>query len=173
MKDDRIPFGKYVAVLIFWLIPVVLIVIPVLYPVEGYLRDILVLPVILVLLYVSFILSPLFRPLRNVDFFDELPEAIERFVDARRARKDARDLIRLYDGGRLPNVYELTNLTPFQNGLKRTLEKLKSDGDWHAGNAEVSRDLLERMEALMRATEVEEPDAEPARHARKKSGKRR
>lgn len=173
MRDDRSPIGKYVAVLIFWLIPVVLILIPLFYPSEGYLRDILVLPVILMLLYVSFILSPMFRPLRNLDFFDDVPETIERFVDEQRARKDARGLIRLYDGGQLPNVYELTVLTPFQKEVKRTLDGLRSDSEWHASNAEVSRDLLERMEYLMRAGVDEAPESEPAGHVRKKGGKRR
>ena len=174
MRDAKSVFSKYAIVLVFWLIPVVLILLPLLYPVEGSLRDILVLPVILVLLYVAILLAPLFRPLRNVDFFDDIPDAIERFVDAQRARKDARELIKLYDGGHLPNVYELTNLTPFQRELRRTLDRLKSDAEWHASNAEVSRDLLERMETLMRATVSEEQqEEEPASHPRKKTGKRR
>jgi len=133
----------------------------------------IVLPVIFVLLYVSFVLSPLFRPLRNLDFFDEVPDAVERRVEARRARKDARDLLRLYAGGRLPNVYELTSLTPFQRDVKRLLDKLRNDAEWHAGNAEVSRDLLEQMEALMRATEEEEPEEELPKPQKKKGGKRR
>jgi len=173
MKDARAGIGKYVTILIVWLIPVALMLIPLFYHTEGYLRDALVLPVILILLYLSFLLSPLFRPLRNLDFFDEVPGVVERHIDALRARKDARALIRLYDGGRLPNVYELTNLTPFQNEVKRILEELQASATWHASNAEVSQDLLERMEALMRATEDEEPQAEPSRPQRKKGGKRR
>jgi hypothetical protein len=174
MGDNRSTLGKYVTVLIFWLVPVVLILIPLFYPDDGYLRDILVLPVLLVLLYMSFILSPMFRPLRNLDFFDDIPETIERFVDAQRARKDARGLIRLYDGGHLPNVYELTALTPFQKELKSTLDKLRSDAAWHVSNAEVSRDLLERLETLMRTRDDEEVALEESvSHARKKGGKRR
>jgi len=172
MKDGRSALGKYLTILIFWLIPVGLILIPLLYPTEGYVRDMLVLPVIFILLYVAFLLSPLFRPLRNLDLFDEVPEAVERHVDAQRARKDARDLIRLYDGGRLPNVYELASLTPFQRDVKRILDRLRADAEWHSSNAEVSRDLLERMETLMRAAEEEEPE-EPASRPQKKSGKRR
>ncbi len=173
MRDAKSVFSKYAVVLVFWLIPVVLILVPLLYPTQGSLRDILVLPVILVLLYVAILLSPLFRPLRNIDFFDDIPDAIERYVDEQRARKDARDLIKLYVGGHLPNVYELTNLTPFQRQLAHTLELLKNSSEWHASNAEVSRDIVDRLETLMRATETEEQADEPARPARKKSGKRR
>jgi hypothetical protein len=173
MKDGNSAAGKYVTVLLFWLVPVALIVIPMVYPTEGYVREILVLPVIFVLLYVAFLLSPLFRPLRNIDYFDDVPETIERYVDARRARKEARDLIRLYAGGRLPNVYELSSLTPFQRDVKRMADGLRMDAEWHASNAEVSRDLLERMEALMRATEEEESEQEPSRTPRKKGGKHR
>jgi len=128
---------------------------------------------LLVLLYMSFILSPLFRPLRNLDFFDDVPETIERFVDSQRARKDARGLIRLYDGGHLPNVYELTALTPFQKELKSTLDKLRSDAAWHASNAEVSGDLLERLETLMRTEDEEVAVEESVSHARRKGGRRR
>lgn len=174
MKDNGAAVGKYVTVLIFWLIPVALMLIPILYPTEGYVRDMLVLPVIFILLYVAFLLSPLFRPLRNLDFFDDIPEAVQRQVDAQRARKDARDLIKLYDGGSLPNVYELANLTPFQRGLMRTLDRLRTDAEWHSSNAEVSHDLLERMETLMRATPEEEPEEAPTRpqkNQKKKSAK--
>ena len=173
MRDGNSAAGKYVTVLLFWLIPVGLILIPLVYPTEGYVREILVLPVIFVLLYVAFLLSPLFRPLRNIDYFDDVPETIQRYVDARRARKEARDLIRLYDGGRLPNVYELPSLTPFQRDVKRITDGLRIDTEWHASNAEVSRDLLERMEALMRASDEEESEHEPSRTPRKKGGKRR
>lgn len=174
MKDDRSAVGKYVTVLIFWLIPVALILIPLLYPTEGYLRDMLVLPVLLVLLYVAVILAPLFRPLRNLDFFDDVPETIERFVDAQRARRDARDLIRLYHDGHLPNVNELETLTPWQRGVKRTLDALRLDADWHAGNAEVSQDLLARMESLMHTGAEEQVEDESARRQRsRKTGKRR
>ena len=173
MRDDRSAVGKYLTILIFWLIPVALMLIPILYPTEGYVRDMLVLPVIFILLYVAFLLFPLFRPLRNLDFFDEVPEAVERHVDALRARKDARDLIKLYDGGRLPNVYELASLTPFQRDLKRTLDMLRTDAEWHSSNAEVSHDLLERMETLMKATAEEEPEEAPTRSQKRKSAKHR
>jgi hypothetical protein len=173
MKDARTGIGKYVTILIVWLIPVALMLIPLFYQTEGYLRDMLVLPVILILLYLAFLLSPLFRPLKNIDLFDEVPAAVERRVIALRTRKDARDLIRLYDGGRLPNVYELTDLTPFQKDVKRMLDDLRADATWHTSNAEVSQDLLERMETLMRVTEEEEPEEEPSRPQRKKGGKHR
>lgn len=173
MNDYRSVTSKYATVLVFWLVPVALILIPLLYPAEGYMRDMLVLPVLLILLYVAVLLAPLFRPLRNLDFFDDIPEAVERHVDALRARKEARELIRLYADGHLPDVYELPNLTPFQRGLKRTLDTLRLDAEWHASNAEVSRDLLERMDVLMH-TANEPPAAEdPSRPQRKKSAKRR
>jgi len=173
MSDDRSAVGKYVTVLLAWLIPVLLVLIPLVYPAEGYARDMLALPVIFLLLYVAFLVAPLLRPVKNLDFFDDIPDVVERYSDAQRARRDARDLLRLYDGGRLPNVYELTTLTPFQRDVKRMVDRLRSDADWHSGNAEVSRDLLERMEALMRTTEVEEEEEDTAGHQRKKSGKKR
>jgi hypothetical protein len=173
MRDGSSAAGKYVTVILFWLIPVALIIIPVVYPTEGYVREILVLPVIFLLLYVAVLLAPLFRPLRNIDFFDDVPETIERYVEARRARNEARDLIRLYDGGKLPNVYELASLTPFQKNVKHIADGLRIDAEWHASNAEVSHDLLERMETLMRATGEEEAEREPSRAPRKKGGKHR
>jgi hypothetical protein len=175
MRDARSGIGRSITILVVWLIPVALMLISYFYPTEGgYLRDILVLPVILVLLYTAFLVAPLFRPLRNLDFFDDVPDAIERRVGAQRVRKDARDLIRLYDGGRLPNVYEMTTLTPFQSDVKRIAEGLRADADWHASNAEVSRDLLERMETLMHAKEEEdEPEGESSRPQRRKGGKHR
>ncbi len=177
MSDNRASIGRYLTVLVLWLIPVALILFPLLYPTEGFVRDMLLLPVILLLLYVAFLLAPLFRPLKNIDFFDDVPGTIERYATAHRARKDVRDILRLYQGGRLPNVYELPNLTPFQKDVKRMCDRLRNDADWHASNAEVSRDLLDRMEALMHASEEHQEDEQqsekkPPRPA-KKSGKRR
>lgn len=171
MSDDKSTIGKYVTVLLAWLIPVLLVLIPLVYPDEGYARDMLALPVIFLLLYVAFLVAPLLHPLKNLDFFDDIPEVVERYSDAQRARRDARDLMRLYDGGRLPNVYELRTLTPFQRDVKRMADRLRADVDWHSGNAEVSRDLLERMETLMRATEEEEAVVETV-HQQRKSGKK-
>ena len=163
MKDDRSAIAKYFTILLIWLIPVAFILIVVLYPVEDYLRDILVLPVIIVLLYVSFLLAPMFRPLKNVDYFDELPAAIERFVDSQRVRKDARDLIRLYHDGTLPNVYELSDLTKFQKDVLRMAESLRADAGWHSSNHQVSQDLLDRIEQLMglRQEELDEAMTTP------------
>ena len=163
MKDDRSAIAKYLTILLIWLIPVAFILIVVLYPVEDYLRDILVLPVIIVLLYVSFLLAPMFRPLKNVDYFDELPAAIERFVDSQRVRKDARDLIRLYHDGTLPNVYELSDLTKFQKDVLRMAESLRADAGWHSSNHQVSQDLLDRIEQLMglRQEELDEAMTTP------------
>jgi len=178
MDDERSPVGKYLTVLILWIIPVVLILVPLLYPTEGHVRDILVLPVIVILLYIAFILAPLFHPPRNADFFDEVPRTIERYANEQRARKDVRDILKLYQGGRLPNVYELPRLTPFQKDVKRMCERLRADAEWHASNVELSRDLLERMHALMRAEaedeeeEQRQPEKKP-HHPGKKSGKRR
>lgn len=177
MDDERTPVTKYLVVLILWVIPVVLILVPLLYPTEGYVRDMLVLPVIIVLLYVAFILAPLFHPIKNADFFDEVPRTIERFANEQRSRKDVRDILKLYRGGRLPNVYELTELTPFQKDIRRMCERLRADVEWHASNAEMSRELLDRMEALMHVKEEEEelppePEKKSQRQA-KKSGKRR
>jgi len=163
VKDDRSAIAKYFTILLIWLIPVAFILIVVLYPVEDYLRDILVLPVIIVLLYVSFLLAPMFRPLKNVDYFDELPAAIERFVDSQRVRKDARDLIRLYHDGTLPNVYELSDLTKFQKDVLRMAESLRADAGWHSSNHQVSQDLLDRIEQLMglRQEELDEAMTTP------------
>ena len=83
MRDGNPAAGKYVTILLFWLIPVALILIPVVYPTEGYVREILVLPVIFLLLYIAFLLSPLFRPLRNIDFFDD-----ENLIDEACAHAD-------------------------------------------------------------------------------------
>ena len=149
MKDDRSAIRKYLTILLIWLVPVAFMLIVVFYPVEDYLRDILLLPVIVVLLYLAFLLSPMFRPLKNVDYFDELPAAIERFVDSQRVRKDARDLIRLYHDGTLPNVYELSERTRFQKDVFRIAESLRADAGWHSSNHQVSQDLLDRMEQLM------------------------
>lgn len=176
MSDNRSAVGKYFTVLIAWLMPVALVLVPVFHPAEGYLREMLVLPVLLLLLYVAILLAPLFRPVRNLDFFDDLPDLVERHVDALRARKEARGLIRLYTDGHLPNVYELDTLTPFQRELKRTLETLRLDAEWHSGNAEVSADLLERMKSLMDTRDEPPADnlsATPQRPQRKKGGKRR
>ncbi len=179
MDDERSPVGKYLVVFILWIIPVVLILIPLLYPTEGYVRDMLVLPVIVILIYVAFILAPLFYPIKNADFFDEVPKTIERFANEQRARKDVRDILKLYHGGRLPNVYELTELTPFQKDIKRMCERLRADVEWHSSNAEMSRELLDRMEALMHAREeADEEDAQPQSDRKPprrtgKTGKRR
>ncbi len=181
MDDERSPVGKYLVIFILWIIPVVLILVPLLYPTESYVRDMLVLPVIVILIYVAFILAPLFYPLKNADFFDEVPKTIERFANEQRARRDVRDILKLYDGGRLPNVYELSDLTPFQKDIKRMCERLRADVEWHSSNAEKSRDLLDRMEALMRVREAEEGEGDEeqpqtgkgSQRAGKKSGKRR
>ncbi|MBN1152445.1 MAG: hypothetical protein JXA58_04475 [Dehalococcoidia bacterium] len=173
MRDDRSALGKYMTVLIVWLIPVALVLIPLLYPTEGYVRDMMVLPVLLILLYVALLLAPLFRPLRNLDFFDDLPEAIDRHVDAKRARKEARELIRLYADGHLPNVDELSDLTPFQRGVKRTLDTLRIDAEWLSGNAEVSRNLVERMETLMHSVDEPPIAVDSSRPRGKKSGRHR
>ena len=116
MKDDRTAVARYATVLVVWLIPIALMLIPVLYPTQNYLRDALVLPVIALTLYAAFLVSPLLQPLKNIDLFDEIPDLIERYTDERRARKDARDLLRLYDGDSLPNVYEIENPPGF-NGI--------------------------------------------------------
>lgn len=177
MDDERTSVSKYVVVLLLWIIPVVLILVPQLYPTEGYVRDMMVLPVIIVLLYVAFILAPLFHPIKNADFFDEVPKTIERFANEQRARKDVRDILKLYRSGRLPNVYELTELTPFQKDIKRMCERLRADVEWHNSHAGMSRELLDRMEALMHAHDEEEeeqpqPEKKSQRHTRK-AGKRR
>jgi len=163
VKDDRSAIRKYLTILLVWLIPVAFILIAVLYPVEDYLRDILVLPIIVVLLYVAFLISPMFSPLKNVDYFDEIPAAIERFVESQRTRKDARDLIRLYHDGTLPNVYELPDLTRFQKDVLRIAEFLRADAGWHGSNQQVSQDLLDRMEQLMglRKEELDEAMTTP------------
>jgi len=163
VKDDKPAIRKYFTILLVWLIPVGFILIAVLYPVENYLRDILVIPVLVVLMYVAFILSPMFRPLKNVDYFDELPATIERFVDSQRARKDARDLIRLYHDGTLPNVYELSDLTKFQKEVLRITESLRTEAGWHSSNHQVAQDLLDRMEQLMglRKEELDEAMTTP------------
>ena len=173
VNDNRSAVGKYATVLVFWLVPVALILIPILYPAEGYVREMLVLPVLLVLLYVAVLLAPLFRPLRNIDFFDDIPEAVERHVDALRTRREARELIRLYSDGGMPDVYSLSSLTPFQRGLKWTLDTLRLDSEWHSSNLEVSRDLLERMESLIHTEDEPAEIEDKTRQARKKVRKRR
>ncbi len=172
MREERSAVQKYATMLLIWLIPVGLMVAAVVRPVEGLTRDLLMLPAIVMLLYTALMVAPLFSPIRNADFFDDLPSQIERIIDSRRARKDARELIKLYNGDRLPNVYELKDLTRFQKGLLNTCETLKSHAEWHSSNAEASRDLLDRLEALMRTEEPEEPEAKPASGKRQKGTKR-
>ncbi len=162
MRDDKSAVQKYFTMLIIWLVPVALMVAAAVRPVEGFTRDLLLLPAIVMLLYAAYLVAPLFRPLKNADFFDELPAQIERIVDSQRARKDARELIKLYDGDRIANVYELAELTPFQKGIKHTCEVLKYHSEWHSSNAQASRDLLDRLEGLMHVDEPEEPGAKAA-----------
>jgi len=161
MKDDRSAVARYVTALLVWLVPIALMLVPVLYPAEGYLRDALVLPVILLTLYASFLVSPLFQPLRNIDLFDEIPGLISRHTDEQRARREARELLRLYEGDSLPRVYEMKNLTRFQRDLLRTCEDLRSAAEWHASNGEVSGNLLERIENLMTRDEEGEETPPP------------
>jgi len=174
MKDDRGAVAKYLTALIIWLVPVSLLLIPVLYPTEGFVRDLLILPAILVMLYVAFILTPLFSPLKNIDFFDELPRSIERFVEGQRARRDARDIIKLYDKSRMPNVYEMEELTPFLRNIRHTCDTLRASREWHLSNAEVSSSLLEKMEALMRFEEdsAEVTDSGQGSKSKGKHGRR-
>ncbi len=171
MRDDRSMVQKYLVMLLVWMVPVALMVAAAVRPVEGMARDLMLLPAIAMLLYAALLLAPLFTPIRNVDFFDELPASIERIIDSQRARKDARDLIKLYDGDRLPNVYELQQLTRFQKGILHTCEVLKSHGEWHASNAEVSRDLLDRLEELMHVAETEEQESKTLPAKRQKTAK--
>ncbi len=172
MREERSAVQKYATMLLIWLVPVGLMVAAVVRPVEGLTRDLLMLPAIVMLLYAAFLVTPLFSPIRNADFFDDLPSQIGRIIDSRRARKDARELIKLYDGDRLPNVYEMKELTRFQRGLLQTCETLKSHSEWHASNAQASRDLLDRLEALMRAQEPQEPEEKPAAGKRQKGPKK-
>jgi hypothetical protein len=173
MRDDRSVVQKYLTMLLIWLVPVALMVTAAVRPVEGMTRDLLMLPAIVMLLYAALLLVPLFNPIRNADFFDELPASIERIIDSQRARKDARELIKLYDGDRLPNVYELQKLTRFQKGILHTCEMLKSHTEWHASNAEVSRDLLDRLQELMHADETEEPEPKTPPAKRQKTAKQK
>ena len=170
MRDDRGAITKYLTALTIWLVPVALMLIPILYPAEGIYRDMFILPVILIMLYVAFILTPMFSPLKNVDFFDELPRNIERFVDGLRARRDARDILRLYDKSKMPNVYEMEELSPYLKNVRRTCDVLRASRDWHASNAEVQGTLLEKMEALMHYKEAPEEEPEE-KHGHKAKGK--
>jgi hypothetical protein len=170
MRDDRGAVIKYATALIIWLVPVALLLIPVLYPTEGVYRDLFILPAVLIMLYVAFILTPMFSPIRNVDFFDELPRAIERFVDGQRARRDARDILKLYDKSKMPNVYEMEELSPYLRNVRRTCDVLRASSEWHMSNAEVSGSLLEKMEALMHYKEAPEEELED-KHAQKGKGK--
>jgi len=106
VRDDRSAVGKYLTILIFWLIPVALMLIPILYPTEGYVRDMLLLPVTSILLYVSFLLFPLFCPFRILDLFAELPEAPDRNLDAHRVRSDPHGTLKHDERGRLRNGSE-------------------------------------------------------------------
>jgi hypothetical protein len=172
MREDRSAVQKYATMLLVWLIPVGLMVAAVVRPVEGLTRDLLMLPAIVMLLYAAFLVAPLFYPIKNADFFDDLPSQIERIIASQRARKDARELIRLYDGDRLPNVYQLKELTRFQKGILQTCEMLKSHAEYHASNAQASRDLLDRLEGLMRLEEPQEPESKTAPSARHKGAKK-
>ncbi len=149
MRNDRTGIFKYLNAIIIWMIPVVLILLAMLYPMEQYIRDILVLPVIGLLLYVAFLLAPMFSPLKNINYFDDVPATVERVVVAQRAREDARELLKLWRDGSLPNVYELTELTKFQKDVLRMATDLRTDIDWHTSNQQVTQALLERMETLM------------------------
>ena len=149
MKDDRSGVYKYLIAIFMWMIPVMLILTAMLYPMEQYLRDILLLPVIGVLLYVGFLLAPMFRPLKNINYFDDIPSTIERFVVAQRAREDSRALLKLWHDGSLPNVYELTDLTKFQKDVLRMAMDLRADTDWHSSNLQLSQALLDRLDTLM------------------------
>lgn len=170
MRDDRGAVTKYMTALIIWLVPVALLLIPILYPTEGVFRDLFILPAVLIMLYVAFILTPMFSPLKNVDFFDELPRNVERFVDGQRARRDARDILRLYDKSKMPNVYEMEELSPYLKNVRRTCDVLRASSEWHMSNAEVSGSLLEKMEALMHYKEAPEEELED-KHAHKGKGK--
>jgi len=170
MRDDRGAVTKYAIALAIWLVPVALLLIPILYPTEGFARDLLILPAVLLMLYVAFILTPMFSPLKNVDFFDELPRNIERFVEEQRARRDARDIVKLYDNSKMPNVYEMEELSPYLKNVRRTCDVLRASHEWHASNAEVAGNLLDKMESLMHYKE--DPQDEPEeKHGHKAKGK--
>ncbi|MBN1855774.1 MAG: hypothetical protein JW846_02330 [Dehalococcoidia bacterium] len=171
MKDARTSVHKYLLVIIMWMIPVVLILTAIVYPMEQYLRDMLVLPVIVVLLYVAFLLAPMFTPIKNVNYFDEVPSTIERFVLGQRAREDARELLKLWHDGSLPNVYELTALTKFQKDVLRIVTDLRADTEWHNSSLQLSEALLERMDTLMglHDEEVDESMTTPVRKPRHKA----
>ncbi|MFW6102896.1 MAG: hypothetical protein ACOC7M_01230 [Chloroflexota bacterium] len=172
MKDDRSAIAKYLTVLIVWLVPIALMLVPVLYPAEGFVRDALVLPVIVLTLYAAFLVSPMFQPLKNVDFFDEIPGVIEKHTEERRARIEARDLLRLYNDGSLPKVYEIENPTRFQRDLRRTCDTLRAAAEWHSSNGEVSANLLERLESLMTRDEEEQaPVPRPQRGRKQRKGR--
>ena len=39
MKDDRSAIARYATILVVWLVPIALMLVAVLYPVQSYLRD--------------------------------------------------------------------------------------------------------------------------------------
>jgi hypothetical protein len=170
MKDDRSAIARYATILVVWLVPIALMLVAVLYPVQSYLRDALVLPVIAVTLYAAFLVSPLVQPWKNVDLFDEIPGVVSKFTDEQRARRDARALLRLYQGDSLPKVYEIQHPTRFQRDLRRTCDDLRAAAEWHAGNGEVSANFLERLESLM-TREEETTAATPAASRQKQRRK--
>lgn len=172
MKDAHSAVARYATILVLWIVPIGLMLVPILYPSQSYLRDALVLPAIVITLYAAFLVAPLVQPLRNMDLFDEIPGLISRYTDEQRARREARDLLRLYEGDSLPRVYDIQNPTRFQRDLLHTCEDLRAAAQWHENHGEISGNLLERIESLMtRDVAAPSSPAEPKSARKRRSGR--